>query len=513
MTATLELVSKTAAEVSEADLHIEVVLEALDTQFNMELVATALRDHKPGDQIEWSDFEYAAPNQPHFYKQSSTDNLAAVTATPLETLDILPSYGTANSLVLDKREDMQGFANTFKARGAMFAALKAFQNNPNLRVITTASAGNHALGLLGAARVLNNYLIASGQVRTNPDGSVVEQDLDRLVRVEVYCAKSISQAKHDMLTDNGAYVYANSDSLEDGLVVADAAGKRTNATFIHPFDDPYVVAGQATLGMELLFDLIDQGVDLQADDIAARIPVGGGGLFRGLTSAWHWAKTKGLLNQNARLIPVEMDGCDSTARAIEDRQPLTLAAMDRDTEGLATLSPGQDNLVVLRCYGEPPVVVPKEYVVLATDELTRAHEGRVPELAAAVSLAATLYEAAEYPWFTNGPRSVHVTLTTGSNIAASILEKNSQAFAGHEDRRVALAAQGLGLSALRMTEQAKASEGPAVARNTTTIGGYVLRQASPAPVRKGRLHVPDEPLRAYHSQLVDSGLELTHFRY
>lgn len=498
-------------EAEEAEHLVETTFETLRSRFDMDQVAAALRGHQPGQPVDWHSFEQdRSINRPHFYKTHTTDMLAAVVPGAMEELDVLPSYGTGFSRVMDKREDGHDSVHAFKVRGAMFAALEIVREKPDARVITTASAGNHALGVLKAAHVLNAYLVQNGMVRTDVGGNVLEEDRHLLYRVDVYCAQSISPAKLGMLREKGAAnVYNEYPSLETAIDAAEAAAADPKTVMIHAFNDHRVVAGQATLGMELLFDLVDQGVDLRADNITAYVEVGGGGLFHGVTSVWRWAKREGLLNPTARLVPAEMVNCDSSARARQGRESLTLKTIDRDAEGLATLQAGTINQPVIAAYGEWPVVAPKDYVMLAVDGLTQAHDGQAPELAAAVSYAAMLYAAETDPDFGRDKRSVHVTLTTGRNVAPATLRKNSLAFAEHPDRRVVLAAHGLGQSAMHMTMPAEVTTMPR--GKNTVIGGYTLRSAVPAPHRARRLQVADGMTAAFHTQLEQQGLFLAHF--
>jgi threonine dehydratase len=440
----------------EAELVLDDVEGLLRQQLDLEAVAQQLVRHQPGDPVDMAQFERFSPlpwlrdfAQPHFYQQYTSDKRGAIARTPLQQLNLGEEAGAPNWLVLDKREDEMDFVRAFKARGAMFAVLDAVRSDPNTRVFTTGSAGNHALGLLHAVRVLNNALVTNGDVRVDDYGDVLEEDKYKLYEAHIYCSSKISQAKYERLVAGGAKVIDKYDNLEDAMSAADVAADGTGgAKFIHPFDNEAVMAGQATLGLELLFDLKDQGVDLLSDDIEVRVPVGGGGLFAGLATVWHWAKQQGLLNQSATLVACEMEKCDSAARELHGLQPLG-AAIDTDTEGLATQRAGRKTLPVIEWNSAGGVqVVDKEYVVLAASMLSKAHGDETPEFAAVVSLAQLLQSAEQRDANQSYVRKVCVTLTTGGNVAPELLIKNSEQFSVHQEARVQAAAEELGHQAL-----------------------------------------------------------------
>jgi threonine dehydratase len=443
----------------EAELVLDEVEGRLRQQFDLEAVAQRLMDHQTGDAVDMAQFERDTPvlpglrdfAQPHFYQQYVSDKRGAIARTLMQRLQFDDETGISDQLVLDKREDQMDFVQAFKARGAMFAVLEAVRSDPNTRIFTAASAGNHALGLLHAVRVLNNALITNGNVRVDDYGDVVEEDKDKLYEAHIYCSSKISQTKYQRLVAGGAKVFNKYDSLEEAMPAADLAAKQTDgAQFMHPYDDEAVMAGQATLGLELLFDLKDQGVDLLSDDVEVRVPIGGGGLFAGLASVWRWAKHNGLLSPSAQLIACEMDRCDSAARELYGLRPLG-SAIDTDTEGLATQQAGRKTLPVIEWHSAQGVqVVAKEYVVRAASLLAKAHGNQAPEFAAVVSLAELLQAASQDKGEQSYARKVCVTLTTGGNIAPDLLIKNSEQFADHTDNAVAIAAEELGHQALML---------------------------------------------------------------
>lgn len=170
--------------------------------------------------------------------------------TPLRDSFLL-SKRIGASLFL-KLENWQ-VTGSFKPRGALnvMARLSAHER---ARGIVTASAGNHALGVGYAARVLG---ISSSTT--------------------IFVPRAAPRAKLDKLRQFPVAVRLVGESYDHAHHAAEAFQRETGATFIHAYDDPRTVAGQGTLGLEILEDLPD--VD------AILVPVGGGGMIAGIAVA------------------------------------------------------------------------------------------------------------------------------------------------------------------------------------------------------------------------------------
>src|SRR3954453_16716991 len=146
--------------------------------------------------------------------------------------------------VLLKAENLQR-TGSFKLRGAL-NKLAGLERGD---AVVAGSAGNHAQSLAYAARA-------------------------RGLRCDVYMPQEASVAKVAAVRGFGGDVHLGGESVDDRVERARAHAEETGAVFVHPFDDPDIVLGQATLGLELLEDSPDLG--------AVVVPVGGGGLVRGL---------------------------------------------------------------------------------------------------------------------------------------------------------------------------------------------------------------------------------------
>ncbi|MGD0943210.1 MAG: threonine ammonia-lyase [Acidimicrobiales bacterium] len=153
------------------------------------------------------------------------------------------------SRVVLKAENLQR-AGSFKIRGA--SAKLASLGDEALPGIVAASAGNHAQAVALAAR-------SAG------------------VPCEVYMPAEASISKAEATIGYGASVHLEGDSLDDCVLLAEARAREAGLCFVHPFDDPAIVAGQGTLGLEL--------VDQVEDMALVVVPLGGGGLVSGVACA------------------------------------------------------------------------------------------------------------------------------------------------------------------------------------------------------------------------------------
>jgi threonine dehydratase len=150
-----------------------------------------------------------------------------------------------------KLENWQ-ITGSFKPRGAL-NRMALMTEAERARGIVTASAGNHALGVGHAARALN------------------------ISPATIFVPRTAPRAKIDKLRQFPVQVQAVGETYDDAHHAAEVFQRETGATFIHAYDDPRTVAGQGTIGLEILEDLPD--VD------AILVPVGGGGMIAGIAVA------------------------------------------------------------------------------------------------------------------------------------------------------------------------------------------------------------------------------------
>ncbi|HEX3039382.1 MAG TPA: threonine/serine dehydratase, partial [Caproiciproducens sp.] len=178
-----------------------------------------------------------------------------------------------------KTENLQ-ITGSFKVRGAYYK-ISQLSAEEKAKGVIACSAGNHAQGVaLAAAKNGIKSLICI------PDGAPISK---------VEATKSYGA---DVCLVKGVY--------DDAYKKACELQKESGAAFIHPFDDPDVIAGQGTIGLEILEQLPD--VD------AVIVPVGGGGLISGVAFA---VKT---LNPNCKVYGVQASGAPSMVRSLEDHK-------------------------------------------------------------------------------------------------------------------------------------------------------------------------------------------------
>ncbi len=238
---------------------------------------------------------------------------SVVKHTPV-TASAALSDRTGGSIVL-KAENMQR-TGSFKIRGAMnkLASLGELARNG----VTAGSAGNHAQALAFAAR-------------------------NHGVPCEIFVPRNAPIAKIAACRGYGATVVEGGDSLDDAVVSAQARAAEKGMQFCHPYDDPVVVAGQATLGLELLADI---------DDLRrVIIPLGGGGLASGVAIA---VKQH---DPSIHVIGVQVEACAPYANEQPPSGPvLTLA------DGIAVKRPGAVTRPLVEKWLDDIVVVDEDAV-------------------------------------------------------------------------------------------------------------------------------------------------------
>ncbi|QCB52301.1 threonine ammonia-lyase [Rhodococcus sp. PAMC28707] len=198
-----------------------------------------------------------------------------------------------------KCENLQR-TGSFKPRGA-YNRISRLTASERANGVVAASAGNHAQGVAWAATELN---IASTVFM--PTGA----SLPKLVATKAY----------------GATVNLVGDTVDEALTHAREFAERTGAVLIHPFDHPDIVAGQATLGTELLGQMPEVGTVL--------VPTGGGGLLAGVAAAFHFHKP------DVRIIGIQAEGAAAWPASLRAGHPIAAASMSTMADGIAVGLPG-----------------------------------------------------------------------------------------------------------------------------------------------------------------------------
>jgi len=247
--------------------------------------------------------------------------------TPLEPAPNL-SARLQNRLLL-KREDLQPIFS-FKIRGAYN---RMAQLPPDLleRGVIAASAGNHAQGVALGARQLGTRAVIVMPM-TTPD------------------------VKIDAVKARGGHVVLHGETFDDAYAHARYLEAGEGLTFIHPFDDPDVIAGQGTIGMELLRQH-------QRPIHAIFVPVGGGGLIAGIAA---YVKR---LRPEIRLIGAEPVDADAMAQSLQAGQRVRLPQVGLFADGVAVRQVGEETFRVCRQFVDEVVRVDTDAVCAAIKDV------------------------------------------------------------------------------------------------------------------------------------------------
>src|SRR5688500_9150521 len=174
--------------------------------------------------------------------------------------------------------------------------------------VVAASAGNHAQGLAAAAAA-------------------------RGMHCEVFVPADAPIAKAEAARGQGAIVHVGGDSLDDCLAAAMERSRDGGLAFVHPFDDPDIVAGQGSLGLELLEDVPDLAKIV--------VPVGGGGLASGVAIA---VKSE---RPEVRVIGVQAAACAPYKASLAAGEPIPAESVLTIADGIAVKRPGKLTLPLL----------------------------------------------------------------------------------------------------------------------------------------------------------------------
>ncbi len=248
-----------------------------------------------------------------------------------------------------KTENLQ-LTGSFKLRGAYYKISQLTQEQRAAGIIA-CSAGNHAQGVaLAASRMGIKAIVCM------PDGAPISKvEATKALGAEVCLVKGAY---------DDAYAHALRLQQESGM------------TFIHPFDDDEVIAGQGTIGLEIL--------DQLADVDAVICPVGGGGLISGVAYA---IKT---LNPQVKVYGVQAENAPSMAQSMREGEAITLNTVATFADGIAVKHPGDTTFAMVRDYVDDVVTVSEDEIAAAILALMEKQK-LVAEGAGAVSVAAAMF--------------------------------------------------------------------------------------------------------------------------
>ena len=274
-----------------------------------------------------------------------------------------------------KTENLQ-ITGSFKVRGAYYK-MSRLSDEEKARGVVACSAGNHAQGVALAA---SKNGIKS--VICLPDGAPISK---------IEATKSYGA---EVCLVNGVY----DDAYNKALSLRDEEGY----TFIHPFNDEDVIAGQGTIALELIEQLSD--VD------AVIVPIGGGGLISGI------AYTLKSVNPSIKVYGVQASGAPSMYNSVKDKKIEELAGVSTIADGIAVKRPGDLTYEICSKYVDEIVTVSDDEIAAAILALMERHK-LVTEGAGAASVAAVMFGKVDL----QGKKVVSVL--SGGNIDVTILSR------------------------------------------------------------------------------------------
>ncbi len=274
-----------------------------------------------------------------------------------------------------KPENLQ-VTGSFKVRGACYK-ISQLTDEEKARGVIACSAGNHAQGVaLGASFNNIKSLICL------PDGAPISK------------VEATRRYGADICLVPGVY----DDAYQRAIQLRDEHGY----TFVHPFDDENVIAGQGTIGLELLEQLPDVEVVL--------VPIGGGGLASGVAYA---IKS---LNPKVQVWGVQAAGAPSMYQSLVDHQILRLNAVNTIADGIAVKEPGALTYDICQKYLDGVVTVTEDEICAAILALIEQQK-MVAEGAGAVSVAAAMFNKVPVA----GKKTI--CIVSGGNIDVTILNR------------------------------------------------------------------------------------------
>jgi threonine dehydratase len=250
--------------------------------------------------------------------------------------DLEPARALSRRLhntVLLKREDQQPVFS-FKLRGA-YNKIAHLSPEQLAKGVICASAGNHAQGVALSAKKLG-------------------------IRAVIVMPVTTPQLKVDAVKGFGGEVVLHGDSYSDAHTHAVALQKKQGLTFVHPFDDPDVIAGQGTIAMEILRQLQRLGSD-RLD--AVFVAIGGGGLISGVAN---YIKA---VRPEVKVIGVQMTDSDAMMRSVAENQRVTLPDVGLFADGTAVKLVGEETFRIARGLVDDYIAVDTDAVCAAIKDV------------------------------------------------------------------------------------------------------------------------------------------------
>jgi threonine dehydratase len=266
---------------------------------------------------------------------------------------------------------------SFKIRGS-YNKISRLTAEEKERGVIAASAGNHAQGVALAARL-------------------------HKIKSTIVLPEYASLTKITATKNFGAKVILKGGSFDEAVAYSRELQEKHGYTYVHAFDDDNIIAGQGTIGFEIVDDLPDVTVIV--------VPIGGGGIISGIAFA-----AKNLLPK-VRIIGVQAEGCSPIIESLEKGKPIEFKDAKTIADGIAVKRPGEKTLPMIKEYVD-------EIVTVTEDEIARGifhcvqNTRLVVEGAGAAGIAALLAKKVEVK-----PDDVVCTVLCGGNIDGNLLAR------------------------------------------------------------------------------------------
>ncbi|NND35957.1 MAG: threonine ammonia-lyase, biosynthetic [Gammaproteobacteria bacterium] len=314
--------------------------------------------------------------------------------SPLETADSLSAR--LDNTILMKREDLQPVFS-FKLRGA-YNKIAHLEDAELKRGVICSSAGNHAQGVALAAQ-------------------------RRAVPAVIVMPLTTPSIKVDAVRALDGQVVLHGDTYDDAYAHARSLAESAGYVFIHPFDDPDVIAGQGTIGAEIL---------RQANDAidAIFVPIGGGGLIAGIAT---YVKQ---VRPEIRIIGVEPEDSDAMRQSLEAGHPVTLDHVGIFADGVAVRRVGDETFRLCREFVDEVLIVDTDQICAAIRDIFEDTRSIV-EPAGGLAVAGAKKYVAEHAI----TGQTLVTLSCGANMNFDRLRHIAERAAVGEQTEMLLAAE------------------------------------------------------------------------
>lgn len=242
----------------------------------------------------------------------------------IKETDLLYAESLSTKMDVDiylKLENLQK-SGSFKIRGA-YNKISHLTDDEKAYGVVASSAGNHAQGVAISATRLH-------------------------IKSTIVMPKNAPFAKISATKNQGAEVILEGNIYDEAFALATAIQKETGATFVHPFNDPYVIAGQGTIALEML--------EAQPDLDVIFVPIGGGGIAAGISLA---AKT---IKPGIKIIGVQSENAPSMYEAVNTNKIETVPVTRTIADGIAVARPGDLTFPIIQAYVDEIVTVSEAQV-------------------------------------------------------------------------------------------------------------------------------------------------------